>query len=90
MYIFSVHPPPPFEKNLCTKNLIFDLKILNNLEVSQRDVGQITGNATMFIPGYGLCKEVPYFNISQQLDLISQEEARIESRVFITDKNYKS
>ena len=67
------------------KNKAFDL---NTKEVFQKDGGDITGNATMFIPGYGLCTEISFFNISQQLVLFSIYE--YDSTVFITDKDYRS
>ncbi len=67
---------------------VFDLNVVDKINVFQRDGGYITENGLAFIPAYGLCREISYFNISKQLNI--SNIYNYDSRVLIIDKNYRS
>ena len=50
--------------------------------------GRNVEDEVVFIPGYGMCKELSYFNVTQELQLINKNGD--DARVFLSDKTYRS
>ncbi len=65
-------------------NHVFDLKKVNGLEIR----GGKFKAGTVFLPGYGLCKETSLPNYTKEVSLLHYNPE--DARVFITDRNYRS
>ena len=85
------------ETTLCTSwgshlNLTFD-ELKNNV-FSTADIDNLTlhdgqfNPESVFIPGYGLCKETSFIDMTKDLEL--EYENLNDVRVLITDRNYRS
>ncbi len=64
------------------KEQVSDLKRLNKIYIK----GGKFKNGSVFLPGYGLCKETSFLNNKQEIILGNLNDVR----VFITNRNYRS
>ena len=66
------------------KEQVFDLDKVESIDI---DGGKFK-DSPVFIPAYGLCKETSLLNYTQEIELVHFNPD--DSRIFITDRNYRS
>ena len=69
------------------KGQVFDLDKVGTIDILRKG-GEVFNSSLVFIPGYGICKETELLNYTQEI--LVEHWNPDESRVFLTDRNYRS